>query len=109
MKAQRDSRGMALLFFNLDARRGVYDQRHASHHSTPGKEKRYPVYRRMGGPQSLTGRVRNSPTPRPGFDPRIVYPVAKRLYKNVLKNIYLSCLMIKEREEGGGNNEGAVN
>jgi len=47
--------------------------------------------------------------PPPGFSPRIVYPVAKRLYKNVLKNIYLSCLMIMEREEGGGNNEGAVN
>jgi hypothetical protein len=43
----------------------------------PGKETRYPLYRRLGGSQGRSGRVRKiSPTPR--FDPRTVQPVANR-------------------------------
>ena len=66
MKAQRDSRGIVLPFFNLNARRMVDGQRHAPHphHSTPGKEKRYPLYSRLGRPQSRTGRVRKFPPSR---------------------------------------------
>jgi hypothetical protein len=42
----------------------------------PGKETRYPLYRRLGGPQGLSGQVRkNSPL---GFDPRTVQIVASR-------------------------------
>jgi len=41
----------------------------------PGKETRYPVYRRLGGPQGRSGRARKI-SPRPGFDPRPVQPVA---------------------------------
>jgi len=42
---------------------------------TPGKETRYPLHRRMGGPHGRSGRVwKISPTS--GFDPRIVQPVA---------------------------------
>ena len=42
----------------------------------PGKT-RYPLYRRLCGSQSRSGRVRKiSPTPR--FDPRTVHPVASR-------------------------------
>ena len=37
----------------------------------PGKT-RYPLYRRLGGPQ--VGKI----SPRPGFDPRTVQPVASR-------------------------------
>jgi hypothetical protein len=39
---------------------------------------RYPLYRRLDGPQSRSGRVRKiSPPPPPaGFDPRTVQPVA---------------------------------
>jgi hypothetical protein len=44
---------------------------------TPGKETRYPLYRRLGGPQGRTGRVRKI-SPRPGFDPRTVQPVSSR-------------------------------
>jgi rRNA maturation protein Nop10 len=44
---------------------------------TPGKETRYALYRRLGGPQGRSGRVRKISTP-PGFDPRTVQPVASR-------------------------------
>jgi hypothetical protein len=36
---------------------------------------RYPLYRRLGRPQGLYGRVRKI-SPIPGFDPRTVQPVA---------------------------------
>ena len=39
------------------------------------KETRYPLYRRLGVPQGLSGRVRKY-FPPPGFDPRAVHPVA---------------------------------
>jgi hypothetical protein len=37
----------------------------------PGKEARYPLYRRLGVPQSRSGRVRKI-SPSPGFDPLTV-------------------------------------
>ena len=36
---------------------------------------RYPLYRRLGGPQGRSGWVRKI-SPEPGFDPRTVHPVA---------------------------------
>jgi hypothetical protein len=55
---------------------GVGGQRHASAAFTAGKETRYPLYRRLGGPQGRSGRVRKiSP---PGFDPRTLQPEASR-------------------------------
>ena len=47
---------------------------------TPGKETRYPLYGRLGGPQGRSGRVRKI-SPPPGLDPRTVQPVANR-YKD---------------------------
>ena len=44
-------------------------------HFTSGKGTRYPFYRRMGGPQGRSGRVRKISPPL-GFDPRTVQPVA---------------------------------
>jgi hypothetical protein len=44
---------------------------------TPRKETRYPVYRRLSGPQGRCGRVRKI-SPPPGFDTRTVQPVASR-------------------------------
>ena len=55
---------------------GVRGQRHALANLPPGKT-RYPLYRRLGGPQRRSGRVRNISNP-PGFDPRTVQPVASR-------------------------------
>ena len=43
----------------------------------PGKETQYPLYRRLGGPQGRSGRVRKI-FPPPGLDPRTVQPVESR-------------------------------
>ena len=51
MKAQRMSRGIALLF--LQPRRSVGCKIHA----LPPGMTRYPLYRRLGGPQGRSGRV----------------------------------------------------
>ena len=76
-EAQRASRGIALLFFNLGAR-GVGGQRHDPATLLPGKT-RHPWYRRLGGLQDQFGRMRKiSPPPPPGFDPRIIQPIASR-------------------------------
>ena len=50
------------------------DQHHAPAALPPGKT-RYPLYRRLGGPQGRSGRVRKF-SPQTGFDPRTVQPVA---------------------------------
>ena len=52
----------------------VGGQRHAPAALPPGKTQ-YPLYRRLGGPQSRCGQVRNI-SPQPGFDPRNVQSVA---------------------------------
>jgi len=43
----------------------------------PGKETRYPLSRRLGGPQGRSERARKI-SPPPGFYPPIVQPVASR-------------------------------
>ena len=55
---------------------GVGGQPHAPAALSPGKT-RYPLYRRLGGPQGRSGRVRKISTSL-GFDPRTVQPVASR-------------------------------
>jgi hypothetical protein len=47
---------------------GVGGQRHTLAALPPGKT-RYPLYRRLGGAQGQSGRVREI-LPPPGFDPR---------------------------------------
>jgi hypothetical protein len=54
----------------------VGGERHAAATLPPGKT-RYLLYRRLGGPQSRSGRVRKI-SPSPGFDPHTVQPVASR-------------------------------
>jgi hypothetical protein len=54
----------------------VGGKRYAPAALPPGKT-RYPLYRRLGGPQGPSGRVRKI-APLPGFDPRTVQPVASR-------------------------------
>ena len=51
-------------------------QRHAPAALPPGKTQ-YPLYRRLGGPQGRSGRVRKISPPQ-GFDPRTVQPEASR-------------------------------
>ena len=54
----------------------VVGQSHAPADLPPGKT-RYPLYRRLGGPQVRFGPVRKI-SPPSGFDPRTVQPVASR-------------------------------
>ena len=54
----------------------VGDQHHAPIALPPGTT-RYSLYRRLGGPQDRSGRVRKTSPPL-GFDPRTVNPVASR-------------------------------
>ena len=75
-KAQRRSRGIALLFLQPRRWMGVGGQRHVPAALPPGKT-RNPLYRRLGGPLGRSGQVRKV-LPPPGFDPRTVQPVASR-------------------------------
>jgi len=54
---------------------GVSGQGHAPAALPPGKTL-YPFYRRLGGLQGRSGRVRKIPPLPPGIDPRTVQPVA---------------------------------
>jgi hypothetical protein len=54
----------------------VGGQRHAQAKLPSGKAQ-YPLYRRLGGPQSRSGGLRKI-SPPPGSDPRTVQPVASR-------------------------------
>ena len=86
---------------------GVGVQRHSPAVLPPGKT-RYPLYRRLGGPQGKSGRVRKI-SPPSGFDPRTVQSVpilyadwalAVRCFKNVntffcrLNILFILCFRI---------------
>ena len=60
----------------------------------PGKT-RYPLYRRLDGPQGRAGQVRKI-SPPPGFDPRTFQPVAGRYtgYATRPTNLYMRCRLI---------------
>ena len=60
MKAQRGSTGIISLTSASD---GVGGQRHAPAALPPGKENRYPFYRRLFGRQGRSGRARKIPPP----------------------------------------------
>ena len=64
VKAQRGSRGTTVLL-DLGARWGGWLTPRPGRF-TPGKETRYPLYRRLGGPQGRCGRVRKI-SPPPGM------------------------------------------
>jgi hypothetical protein len=74
--AYRVDRGIALPFRDLGARRGWVVSTTPRPLFPPGKT-RYPLYRRLGGPQDWPGRVRKI-APPPGYDPRTVQSVASR-------------------------------
>jgi hypothetical protein len=77
-QATKAQRGVEVVLLFLQPRRkmGVGGQRHAPATLPPGKT-RYPSYRRLGGPQGRSGRVRKI-SPPPGFDPRTVQPLVNR-------------------------------
>jgi len=70
-QAQIGSRGIAL---NLGARWGGCGQRHDPV-ALPSGKTGYPLFRKLDGPQGRSGLLRKIPPP-PGFDHRIIQPVA---------------------------------
>ena len=56
--AHRGSRGIALLFLDHGTRRGWRATSRPGQSLLPGKT-RYPLYRRLGGPQGRSGRAEN--------------------------------------------------
>ena len=74
--AHRGSRGIALPFHDHGTRRGEGSASRPGRSLAPGKT-RYPLYRRLGGPQGRSGQVRKI-SPPPEFDPRTVQPVISR-------------------------------
>ena len=83
----------------------VGGQCHAPASLPPGKT-RYPLYRRLGGPQDRSGRVRKISPPRE-FDPRTVQPVY-RLHSYRSRKCHSFCETIlynklKEYRNHGGH------
>ena len=76
IREQRYSRGIALPFHDLGTRGGEGLASRTGRSLPPGKT-RYPLYRRLGGPQGRSGQVRKISLPSV-FDPRTVQPVASR-------------------------------
>jgi len=60
--AHRGSRGIALLFLDHDTRRGEGSASRPGRSLPPGKT-RYPLYRRLGGPQGRSGQVQKISPP----------------------------------------------
>ena len=76
--AQKVGRGIALLFHDRGTRRGERSAARPGRTLPPGKT-RYPLYRRLGGPQGRSGRAENLvPT---GIRSRTVQSVAQSLYR----------------------------
>jgi len=71
----RVGRGIALLFHDRGTRRGEWSATRPGRTLPPGKS-RYPIYRRLGGPQGRSGRAENlDPTE---IRSRTVQPVFSR-------------------------------
>ena len=76
MKAKRGSTVIVILF-NLSALDGVGWLTPESGRFNPGKETRYPLYKRLGRSQRRSAWVRKISPPME-FDPRTVQPAASR-------------------------------
>ena len=101
--AHRGNRGIALLFLDHGTRRRWRVSVTPRPLFTAGKT-RYPLYRRLGGPQGQSGQVRKI-SPPPGFDPRTVQPAASRyidyatrptIFTVALKNTKICHWLLKE-------------
>jgi hypothetical protein len=58
---------------------------------------RYPLYRRLGGPQGRSGHVLKI-SPSPGFDPRTVQPIANR-YTDYYRGVRLESQRVDDYNE----------
>ena len=73
--AQRVGRGIAHSSMTAALEGGEWSAARPSRNLPPGKT-RYPLYRRLGGPQGRSGRAENLAPP--GFDSLTVQPVVSR-------------------------------
>ena len=92
-KAHKGSRGVALIFLDHGTRTGEWSASRPGRSLPPGKT-RYPLYRRLGGPQGRSGQVRKISSP-PRFDPRTVQPVASRYTDNAVQVPYHKAIPTK--------------
>jgi hypothetical protein len=76
-KAVRKSRNIALFWCYTSALEGGKGSMSRSGRFLPPAKTRYPLYRRLGGPQGRSGQVRKI-SPPPGFHPQTIQPVASR-------------------------------
>ena len=100
--AHRGSRGIALPFHDHGTRRGEGSASRSDRSLPPGKT-RYPLYRRLGGPQGRSGQVRKI-SPQTGFYPRVRarsqslywlrYPAHKKWR---YRDIYFNCNWVDTR------------
>ena len=67
-------------------------QRHAPA-VLPSGNTRYPLYRRLGGPQVRSVWVRKN-SPPPGFDPRTVQPVTSRYADWAIRPTWYVCVCV---------------
>ena len=63
--------------------------------SLPSGKSRYPLYRRLGGPQGRSGQVQKI-SPPPKFDPRTAQPVASHYTDWVTRPTYMSVIPWKD-------------
>ena len=91
--AQRVGRDIALLFHDRGTRRGWVVNSTPRPHFTPGKT-RYPLYRRLGGPQGRSGRAENlvptgirSPTVQPLFSRYTDWATGPTLWQPIVAKV----------------------
>jgi hypothetical protein len=75
-ECDNSNRKIQIPFHDHGTRRGEGSASRPGRSLPPG-ENRYPLYRRLGGPQGRSGQVRKISPPQ-RFDPRTVQPVASR-------------------------------
>ena len=89
-----DGRCVALRIYKLGPRWGGWWTPRPGRF-TPRKETRCPLYRRLGGTQELSGRVRKIPPP-PGFDSRIFQPVTPTaFFRPPISRVHVPCFMVR--------------
>jgi hypothetical protein len=91
---KRGSRGIALPFCEPQHEEGMGWLVPHPGRLTRRKETRYPLYRRLGGPQGRSGWLRKM-SPPPGLDARTVQPVASRYTDCAILAHYFSLSFIK--------------
>jgi len=100
LTAHKGNRGIALLFPDHGTRRGWGGSASRPGRSLPPGMTRYPLYRRLGGPQGRSGQVRKISLP-PGFDPRTVQSVASRYTDYATRPTIRTVVSIKTSQQDG--------